>query len=298
MVRIRKNLKVSPLQFFPDVAPEDLQPHICKLNQSPWDSSSCPFDLDSSSSPLQFQGEEGFIGNGSLGDSIAAVESVASPMDIDKAEVAAGDVSDNVDKVFARCQRTDGRSWQCKKEAKEGFLFCDHHLRRSSAGNNNVNSNGNILPSNFVGSKKDTAVQAKTLAGTRRGRPKAVKKGPNAANPYEFYYYSGFGPKWGRKRGKKGQLVGEEEEEDEENEEASNVEAAAENVAASASSSSVNTDPQPSSPHNVDNGGQLDYMEDDFDDEDGSDEEGGLRRMRRPVKARSLMSIINVKAQE
>lgn len=218
-------------------------------------------------------------------------------MDIDKAEVAAGDVSDNVDKVFARCQRTDGRSWQCKKEAKEGFLFCDHHLRRSSAGNNNVNSNGNILPSNFVGSKKDTAVQAKTLAGTRRGRPKAVKKGPNAASPYEFYYYSGFGPKWGRKRGKKGQ-VGEEEEEDEENEEANNVEAAAENVAASASSSSVNTDPQPSSPHNVDNGGQLDYMEDDFDDEDGSDEEGGLGRMRRPVKARSLMSIINVKAQE
>ncbi|XP_050387666.1 uncharacterized protein LOC126803968 [Argentina anserina] len=291
MVRIRKNLKVSPLQFFPNVAPEDLQTHICKLNQSPWDSSSCPLDLDSSSSPLQFEAGEGFIRNGSLGDSIAAVESVASPMDIDKPEMAPGD-----DKVIVRCQKNDGRSWQCKKEAKEGFLFCDHHIRRSSY-NNNVSSNGNILPSNFVSSKKDSAAPAKTLDGTRRTRPKAAKKGPNPANPYEFYYYSGFGPKWGRKRGKKGKA---EEEDDENYEEGTNniAEAAAENVAASASSSSGNTDPQPSSPHNVGNGDQLDYMEDDFDDEDGSDEEGGPRRMRRPVKARSLMSIINVKAQE
>ncbi|XP_061997826.1 uncharacterized protein LOC133715363 [Rosa rugosa] len=293
MVRIRKNLKVSPLQFFPNVAPEDLQPHICKLNQSPWDSSPCPFDLLLDSSPLQFEAGEGFIGNGSLGDSIAAVESVASPMDIDKAEMAIGDVLDDVDRAIVRCQKNDGRSWQCKKEAKEGFLFCDHHIRRSSYGNNNVTSNGNILPSNFVASKKDTAAApAKTLAGTRRARPKAVKKGASSANPYEFYYYSGFGPKWGRKRGKKGEVVVEEEEE------ANNTESAAGKVATSCSTSSANTDPQPSSPHNVGNGDQLDYMEDDFDDEDGSDEEGGPRRMRRPVKARSLMSIINVKAQE
>lgn len=49
MVRIRKNLKVSPLQFCSNVAPEDLQPHICKLNQSPWDLNPLPLD----SSPHQ-----------------------------------------------------------------------------------------------------------------------------------------------------------------------------------------------------------------------------------------------------
>ncbi|KAK9910349.1 hypothetical protein M0R45_034315 [Rubus argutus] len=288
MVRIRKNLKVSPLQFCSNVAPEDLQPHICKLNQSPWDLNPLPLD----SSPHQFEAEEWFNGNVSLGNSIVAVESVASPMDIDKAEWAAvhADI-DNVDKGILRCQKNDGRSWQCKKEAKEGFLFCEHHIRRSYNCNNNVTSNGNI-PSDSLLSKKTMAAPAKALSGTRRARPKAVRKGASSANPYEYYYYSGFGPKWGRKRGKK--------DEEEEEEEETKIEAAAENDGTSSSTSTENIDPQPSPPHNVDNGDQLDYMEDDFEDEDedGSGEEGGRRRMRRPVKARSLMSIINVQAKE
>lgn len=220
--------------------------------------------------------------------------SVASPMDIDKAEWAAvhADI-DNVDKGILRCQKNDGRSWQCKKEAKEGFLFCEHHIRRSYNCNNNVTSNGNI-PSDSLLSKKASAAPAapaKAISGTRRARPKAVRKGASSANPYEYYYYSGFGPKWGRKRGKK-----DEEEEEEE----AKIEAAAENDGTSSSTSTENIDPQPSPPHNIDNGDQLDYMEDDFEDEDedGSGEEGGRRRMRRPVKARSLMSIINVQAKE
>jgi len=38
----------------------------------------------------------------------------------------------------------------------------------------------------------------------KRGRPRGSGKkvsAPALKNPYEFYYYSGFGPRWGRKRG-------------------------------------------------------------------------------------------------
>ncbi|KAL6126203.1 hypothetical protein ACLB2K_074254 [Fragaria x ananassa] len=294
MVRIRKNSKLSPLLFCSQPsALDDLQPSVCKLNQSPWDANHVivPSLLDSSH---PFEAEDGLYVNGSLGSSIVAEESVASPMDIDdKPDTAAvhGSVCTDCN-GFRRCHRNNGKSWQCNTEAREGLTHCENHSKLKSRRNvnyciytnennkSNTTSNGtaNSLPS------KKAIAAAKALPGTRR--PKVVAKKGEAAlkNPYEFYYYSGFNPRWGRDRGIS------------KHKEAAKV-AAAENVGATPTTSCTTTQiSNPESPpsHKIDNGDQLDYIEDDFDDDEDEDGGGecGRKRMRRHVKARSLKSLM------
>uniref|UniRef100_A0A7N0TVX0 Uncharacterized protein n=1 Tax=Kalanchoe fedtschenkoi TaxID=63787 RepID=A0A7N0TVX0_KALFE len=95
----------------------------------------------------------------------------------------------------------------------------------------------------------------------RRGRP--VKK--PSANAYEFYYYSGFGPHWGKKRGSTGSEP--------------------------ASNTIVGVEKESSPSPGI---GFVDYGEDE-DEEDDDDENGetGRRRGgRKRVKARSLKSLM------
>lgn len=193
------------------------------------------------------------------------------------------------------CQKNDGKGWQCKKEAKEGHTFCEHHLTllRSYSNNNNnaVASSSciNQLSSSSISSKK-----AQTLAHRRtRGSSRSGKKtgtNSNSKNPYEFYYYSGFGPLWGRKRGDRngnekrnengtGSIVVDDDDDDDDKE-----------------GNDAETTPRSSSSqmgnegfHYVD---EDDGDDDDEDDDDGSGGDSGKKRMRKPVKARSLKSLM------
>ncbi|BFG22025.1 hypothetical protein CerSpe_082990 [Prunus speciosa] len=283
-MRIRKNAKVSPLLFSSHApAAEDLQAHVCQLNQSPWDVIS--FGPDSN------QLEESFYvnNNGSFGDSLGAAESVASMMDIGKEkavqmeqEPVADDKKglnskellddDNEEEgrrsSYACCQKNDGKGWHCKKRAKLGQSFCNHHL---SLLRSNHNTN---IASNNKGPRE--AVSKVLSAGARRSRAKA-KRG-SSSNPYEFYYYSGFGPLWGRKRG--GDKEKEEPKIDEDR----------------VTTTTSTTPPTQSSSSQIDEK-KFEYVDDDDDDEDDFDDdvrsgESGRKRMRKPVKARSLKSLM------
>ncbi|XP_075646308.1 uncharacterized protein LOC142617365 [Castanea sativa] len=317
-MRIRKNAKLSPLWFSHASAPESLQAHVCQLNQSPWDVL-----------PLthQFEGDDSLTGNASLGDSIGAVESVASMMDAvaAKAEdmvlaVNDNDVVEKKGKVFDQkarenefgghgfekvvvdkrssscCQKTDGKGWQCRNEAKEGQSLCEHHLNLLRSYNTS-NSNSSI---SFRKSSAAAAAAAAAAAGARRARARAAKKGSSSAsNPYEFYYYSGFGPLWGRKRGDRSGGGGGEDGTKSTHQEATAkvavaVAVAGENVNNNNNNNSNNSvsvatpSSTPSSSSQFDNE-EFDYVDDD-DEDDGGD--SGKKRMRKPVKARSLKSLM------
>ncbi|KAF5451643.1 hypothetical protein F2P56_026733 [Juglans regia] len=298
-MRIRKNAKLSSLWFSSShaLAPESLQTHVCQLNQSPWDAIS--FGPDTSH---QFDGEDSFTGNASLGDSVGAEESVASMMNAvaAKAEYMVVDDNDIVDHSEERsrswnefgseklrlggrsscCQKTDGKGWQCRNEAKEGQSFCDHHLSLLRSYNNTI------------GSLRRVPAEAAAVAGAPRARGRAGKKG-SSSNPYEFYYYSGFGPLWGRKRGDR-RSGGNKR-----NMEAAKLvdnNGAATNITTATTTAQRDHQNTPSSSQ-FDNGGDFDYMDeeddDDHEDEDAAaNNDSGKKRMRKPVKARSLKSLM------
>ncbi|KAG6725462.1 hypothetical protein I3842_02G033400 [Carya illinoinensis] len=299
-MRIRKNAKLSSLWFSSShaLAPESLQTHVCRLNQSPWDAIS--FGPDTSH---QFEGEDSFTGNASLGDSVGAEESVASMMNAVAAKAEYMVVSDNhivekQAKMFDHseersrswnefgseklrlgagrsscCQKTDGKGWQCRNESKEGQSFCDRHLSHLRSYNNNYN----------IGSLR-RGPEAAAVAGARRARGRAGKKG-SSSNPYEFYYYSGFGPLWGRKRGDK-RSGGNKKD----------IEAAklVDNNGAATNITTAQRDQGTPSSSQLDNGEDFDYVDEEDDEDEGAaaNNDSGKKRMRKPVKARSLKSLM------
>ncbi|KAF7826080.1 AAA-ATPase ASD, mitochondrial-like [Senna tora] len=242
-MRIRKNAKLSPLLSATAAADigaansvsfhDTFHTHLCQLNQSPWDV--IPF---ASHSILQFEGEDdSFTGNGSLDDSIGAVESVASMMDAEDQkplmEMEDMVVHDNEAKALlderriaegttSFCQKFDGKDGHCKSEAKQGQSF-------SAA----------------------AAAASASAAGARRAKARAAKKVSysSSSNPYEFYYYSGFGPSWGKRRGDR----------------------------------------------NGEGNDKMDKQEFNYEDDDEEEDangDSGKKRMRKPVKARSLKSLM------
>ncbi|KAK8693542.1 hypothetical protein V6N13_071120 [Hibiscus sabdariffa] len=259
-MRIRKNAKLSARLDSPGSRAESV--HVCELNQSPWDV--IPFAQEPYPSCLhhQLEPEDSFNGNGSLGDSVGAVESVASMMDgEDKPIMKVQGMVINDDEEMKMGDRF-GFQTQCEDEGNGSKQDCS---LKSCA-----HDNGND-PSSLTSKK----------AGNRRGRARAGKKGPSAAlNPYEFYYYSGFGPSWGRRRGgssemRKNIIV-----------EGKDVE----NNSSAVTTQNNNTTSSLSSSSQFDNNEEFDYIDDDEDEENV--DSGGKKRMRKPVKARSLKSLM------
>ncbi|GFS32299.1 hypothetical protein Acr_00g0021850 [Actinidia rufa] len=131
-----------------------IQPHICQLNQSPWDVISFP--PDSASSPYQVGEDDCFIGISNFGDSHGLVKSVVSKErsinrgkknaknEVPKEVSCDIDATENVEKragvverkdqlgannePFTFCCRNDGKGWRCKKRARDGHCLCKHHL--------------------------------------------------------------------------------------------------------------------------------------------------------------------------
>ncbi|XP_019068215.2 uncharacterized protein [Solanum lycopersicum] len=144
--------------------------HFCLLNQSPWDVITFPNeDLSLFQPPLSSSSNSQFVGsvdNGPFNDTNETVASVAKDVDVDVSFVAKKINQDKDDNV----------------EMKNLELSMDQ------------NNNGNKKQE-----KQHEVVVAKTgnlcLLSTR-----AKKSSYSSSNPNDFYYYSGFGPSWGKKR--------------------------------------------------------------------------------------------------
>ncbi|KAB5569206.1 hypothetical protein DKX38_002999 [Salix brachista] len=296
-MRIRKNAKLSSLVFSHGSGAQPPQAHVCQLNQSPWDVISFSQEIYYPSSSLnQFEGEDSFNRNGSLGDSIGVVESVASmrmggseekgmiKMKVDDMVI----IDDNyvnegnrrsemlddyeemkIDSEF-KLKKVDGKGWHCNHESKNGLTVCDHHHHLTSL--KSSCNNGSINGSAIATKKPDKGTTYNT--GARRGRAKSARKGSSSnSNPYEFYYYSGFGPLWGKRRGDK-DAVNKNEDKD---------------VVEVTITDSMTRNTTPfSSSSPIENNRQFDCVEEEEDE----DEDNGKKRMRKPVKARSLKSFM------
>ncbi|XP_050387366.1 uncharacterized protein LOC126803635 [Argentina anserina] len=264
MVRIRKNLQVSPLLYCSNAAAEDFQPHICHLNQSRWDVSPLP--------EREAEGDLDVNGSGTIG----ATKSVALPsqMDIDKVimDVEEGEeVGDGSEIGFQKkriCQKNDGKKWNCRNEVKEEYSYCKHHLTLIRGYHNN---SSNKTTSN---APKSSTVKKPRVAPVMAPEAKA-KKG-SSSKPDDFVYYSIFSPTYGNNRRKKAE---------EEVAKSITVEIGA---ATSSTNASTPEDAPPSPKADFEN--QFASMDVNEKKDDGSNSCGRKRRrkMKRPVKASSL----------
>ncbi|XP_073042369.1 uncharacterized protein [Primulina eburnea] len=256
-MRIRKNAKISPLVYAAaSLNPGILaQPHVCQLNQSPWDvmNFSPP-----SSPPYQGNGNGSNAGNGSSQDSIAVLEREAEVPNSNNAmkwEYSGGaeaeqpsDDLNNPTGAIIMCCKTDGKSWKCRRQAAEGNSLCEHHL--------------SMVRSYSSSSHTTTKYSSKPVAEGRR-RPRIKKPAaPSSSNPYVFYYYSGFGPRWGKKRGEHGTN--------------SNAGETAENLDRG---------------HYIEPS-NLSETDEEFEFEEEDEDQNKKKRSRKKVKARSLKSLI------
>ncbi|KAE8697240.1 Syntaxin of plants 71 [Hibiscus syriacus] len=104
-MRIRKNAKLSSLINLTRAK----SVHVCELNQSPWDVIPSTQEPYPSYLHHRFEPEDIFNGNGSLGDSIGAVESVASMMDNEDKSIM------KVERDYRRRGRDENSSLTSKK---------------------------------------------------------------------------------------------------------------------------------------------------------------------------------------
>ncbi|KAI3719466.1 hypothetical protein L6452_20365 [Arctium lappa] len=196
-MRIRKNANISA--FLYTNSNHNHETNFCQLNQSPWDIITFP-----PSSPSSFHHHQvdcfdsdynvNLDENWSSVDSIGAIQSnVHGNVDntmkdyelYDDKEDDLGFMEGDEDMVL--CGKPNGKGWECGKVVKNGDVMCEDHL--FDLQNDAVWATG----------KKSPPVSRST-AGSR---PRRAKKRVVAitSNPNEFYYYSGFGPSWGKKRG-------------------------------------------------------------------------------------------------
>ncbi|KAI3796540.1 hypothetical protein L1987_39215 [Smallanthus sonchifolius] len=194
-MRIRKNAKPSAfLHPNSTLIPDDYDTTLCLLNQSPWDI--ITFPSTHSPSP-QIHLFDDFVTRYDVNrpanwssarvDSGSAIQSAASSVDCDYD-------NDNVN-VNRNGNRNGNRNVDdrvknyesYRKEDKLGFL------------------KGCVKEDNVIDLQND-AVWATNKKAQPVSKSRGTKKRAVAITPKqnEFYYYSGFGPSWGRKRGGSG----------------------------------------------------------------------------------------------
>ncbi|KAE8679528.1 Syntaxin of plants 71 [Hibiscus syriacus] len=193
-MRIRKNKKLSSSLIYPQGSRVPESVHVCRLNQSTWDVIPLPQE------PYlhhQFEYEDIFNGNGSIGDSIGAVESVdtmAGSKEEAIMKVGGMVIDDNDDNSEIKTDKQFGFENQCEEE-EDMEPNQEPGLLKSCNYNNSSDSGNNMKPG------RNTENYNNQPTRSRRERARASRKGPSSAsNPYEFYYYSEFGPSWGKKR--------------------------------------------------------------------------------------------------
>ncbi|CAN4080183.1 unnamed protein product [Withania somnifera] len=301
-MRIRKHAKISPLQYASSAFLEQhgavLQPHVCQLNQSPWDVITFPIEDNDNNHELfplppppppsasyMLDGYDSCAVNGTFYDSEQSITSMKNlddnremnfvvdvPADFKKDEPDDGD-----NNIRTMCCKNDGKRWQCSREAKRGHNLCEHHfaqVKKHYSNNNDSAQYSTIISTTAVSFdtliKQTVADAAAETTPSSRFRPHRPKKSSSS----DFYYYSGFGPLWGKKRSAS---TGK------------NNNAASAAAAEIYSSHDSTTHGAQSSSSQMDNEG-FEYVEDEDDDEVENCKM--IKRARKPIKARSLKSLM------
>ncbi|KAI3975019.1 hypothetical protein MKX01_005130 [Papaver californicum] len=195
-------------------------------------------------------------------------------------------------KRLVYCCKTDGKGWHCRSKAQMGNPLCKHHMIQMQHYSDHQRDN-NYHQQKIQKLEKKTTRRGRppnesrtnTVDTTIRGRRNKGKLSGKKSS--EFYYYSGFGPLWGKnKRGRPPNEVKKEQEEEEEEEELEERQVIDDQ-----------TSPKMKiivKEENVNDNGCM-FVDDDFDDDD-SDEDcngvNGKKRYRKPIKARSLASLL------
>ncbi|XP_076906802.1 uncharacterized protein LOC143563047 [Bidens hawaiensis] len=95
------------------------------------------------------------------------------------------EINEVEDKLILLCDVRDEKGWQCGRMVKNDETMCVHHVI-------------DHLQNHAVWTtKKEPRPVHESKAGSRSRQTKKRA----STSPYEFYYYSGFGPTWGKKRG-------------------------------------------------------------------------------------------------
>ncbi|CAA6655481.1 unnamed protein product [Spirodela intermedia] len=124
--------------------------------------------------------------------------------------------------TVAICKKGDGKGWQCKREAQWGYSLCQYHLEKLRS------------YSCYSQRKKPRAASASEKPPTAGGAVRRQRTPPQTRNKRQrpadplpdkalgisdsFYYYSGFGPLWRKRRGGRpedGATAAKDEEEEE-----------------------------------------------------------------------------------
>ncbi|KAL3517190.1 hypothetical protein ACH5RR_024092 [Cinchona calisaya] len=242
--------------------------HVCQLNQSPWDvvtfSPPHPSSLPPPPDFLVDNDHSYYLAaNGIFSDHISADKSpkwddIAAEEGFNNRNEESFELK-NEEKDSVCCSKIVGKDGQCRKKAKNEQPFCEH--------------------------KKSERIT------TRRARHKKPASS-SSSNPYEFYYYSGFGPRWGKRRGADASVDAAIKEEPYMSLESSSD-------TSTKNSGGPNSTPEPSvkssSFSSQFDKQLLDYVEDEDEEDDDDDYENGVlerKRARKPIKARSLKSLM------
>ncbi|CAA7390765.1 unnamed protein product [Spirodela intermedia] len=267
--------------------------HVCELNQSPWDAMSftppprlVPAELtlrrrvkiEAMTEGAEAEGEEEKrerkVAKKPIGRKKVKRKSASEEAEgeiVKKTEVQAAAPS-------ATCKKTDGKGWHCKREAQHPHSLCEYHLTQVRSYYSNGGCGGGGAAAAHVHDQQTSRSSPGGIDGEqnedkKRSLPKKKinKKddggGDSGAGRTRkpptsdfYYYYSGFGPWWGRRRNGGGGV------------------------------DQVTTvhDQAPE---------DLDLDDEDTDDvgvlgDDDGDDVSGKRRGRKPIKARSLKSLL------
>ncbi|KAA3469360.1 protein ecdysoneless-like protein [Gossypium australe] len=264
-MRIRKNKKLSWLIYPQGSRAESV--HVCRLNQSPWDVNPLPQEPYPSYLHHRLEYEDSFNGNGGIGDSVGAVESEATMVGSkEQAIMKVGGMI--IDDSGDNDEIKTAKKTQCQEE--EALLQSSNNNSSSSS-----DSGNNMNPTSLTSKKADNQ-----LTRSRRGSgARTSRRGgsSSASNLNDFYYYSGFGPSWGKRRHGR----------DKESEISKNlVEVEKNDTVTTAQNNSTL-----SSSSRIDDNEEFDYVEEE-EEEDDENEYSGEKRTRKPIKARSLKSLM------
>ncbi|KAJ4951644.1 hypothetical protein NE237_028476 [Protea cynaroides] len=274
-MRIRKHAQKSqtcclPSQLpSPNPCPSKTSPtRVCELNRSPWDVISFTPEamIEDSVSSDENGGETSADGVESIPSSTRTWEEDDNKLKLDEREISWSSSSPTVvvsvsgkerrnkemksksrkEGSFICCNKTDGKGWKCKKEAKRGHSLCEHHLAQLKS----------YYTNNKSGNRSSFLYGRGGKSGGARGKRSSSKKSSS-----NYYYYTGFGPLWGKGRGEHNRRDME-----------------------------VDSEPSSSTPSLSSVGDAVDD-DDDVEDED-DDDDFGRKRARKPVKTRSLKSLL------
>ncbi|XP_042474909.1 uncharacterized protein LOC122056997 [Macadamia integrifolia] len=124
--------------------------YMCELNHSPWDVisfSSKRIREDDSGGEETANAVESILSlnrtwedNNNDGSSSLLLSWSSSPPKADRLHKVEERMS------FTCCNKTDGKGWKCKKEAKRGRSLCEHHLSQPKSYYTNKKSNLTSTP--------------------------------------------------------------------------------------------------------------------------------------------------------